>query len=140
MTLTKKAAAEAIPGVTAQRQVMTGLIGVTLFVAGVVAALFFVLLLIERTALYATLKALGAPSRTLAAGIVVQSVVVACAACALGGLVAFAVVQVLPSSVIVDLRAVRFIVSAALVVVTAAAGALVSLRRIVRIDPASALS
>jgi putative ABC transport system permease protein len=140
VTLTRDAAAEAIPGVTAQRQVMTGLIGVTVFVAGLVAALFFVLLLIERTALYATLKALGAPSRTLAAGILLQSVVVACAACVLGGLVALAVAQVLPASVIVDVRAARFGASTALVVVAAAGGALVSLRRIVRIDPASAIS
>jgi len=139
-SLTRQAAAAAVPGVREQDQVFTGLIGVTLVVAGLVAALFFVLLLIERTALYAGLKAFGAPSATLVTGIVVQSVAVALAACVLGGLASLALVGVIPAAVPVDLRASRFLVSAVLVVAAAAAGALVSLRRIIRIDPASALS
>lgn len=139
-TLTTQAAADAMPGVRAQTQVMTGLIGVTLVVAGLVAALFFALLLIERTALYAGLKALGASSSTLAATIVVQSVLVALVACVLGGVLSMIITLVLPESVVVDLRLGRFVVSAVLVLVSAAVGALVSLRRIVRIEPASALT
>jgi putative ABC transport system permease protein len=139
-TLTTQAAADAMPGVRAQTQVMTGLIGVTLAVAGLVAALFFALLLIERTALYAGLKALGASSTTLAVGIVVQSVTVAVVACGLGGVLSMIITLVLPESVVVDLRLSRFVVSAALVLASAALGALVSLRRIIRIEPASALT
>lgn len=139
-TLTTQAAADAVPGVRAQDQVMTGLIGVTLAVAGLVAALFFALILIERTPLYAGLKALGASSATLAFGIVVQAVTVALAACVLGGLLSLVIANLLPESIPIDLRVSRFLVSAVLVLVSAALGAVVSLRRIVRIEPASALT
>ena len=60
-SLTKDEAVLSLPGTREQNAVFTALIGVTLFVAGLVSALFFVLVTIERTSLYATLKALGAP-------------------------------------------------------------------------------
>lgn len=138
-TLTKAEAIDAIPGSAQQRAVFSGLIGVTLFVAGLVAALFFALLIIERTPLYATLKALGARSRTLGAGLVAQAVVVALGAVLVGGLLSWLLAQAVPPSVPVDLRPSRAVTTAVLLVVAAAVGALVPLRRIVRIEPATAI-
>ena len=66
-------AIEAIPGVTEQRTTFNQILGVTVVIALVVIALFFALLTVERTALYGVLKAIGARSRTIFAGLVVQA-------------------------------------------------------------------
>jgi putative ABC transport system permease protein len=138
-TLTKAQAVDGVPGTAQQTSVFTGLIGVTLFVAGLVAALFFALLVLERTALYATLKALGARSSTLGAGIVVQATIVAIGAVLVGGVASVVLTTFIPPSVPVDLRPDRAATTAVLVVVTAAVGSLVPLRRITRIEPATAI-
>lgn len=139
-SLTRDEAVLSLPGIRQQNSVFTALIGVTLFVAGLVAALFFALVTLERTSLYATLKALGAPSSRLALGVVLQSVVVALGAVVLGGTITVVLAQVIPDAVPVQVEPSRVVTSSLLVLVTAAVGALVSLRRIVRIDPATAIS
>lgn len=139
-SLTKDEAVRSLPGTEQQDSVFTGLIGVTLFVAGLVSALFFVLLTLERTTLYATLKALGAPSGRLVLGVVLQAVVVAVAAIVIGGALALALAEVIPDAVPVQLEPSRVLTSAVLVLVTSAAGGLLTLRRIIRIDPAAAIS
>src|SRR5690606_41771765 len=83
---------------------------------------------------------LGAPSGRLALGVVFQSVVVALGAVVLGGAVTFALEQVIPDAVPVQVEPSRVVTSSVLVLVAAAVGALVSLRRIVRLDPATAIS
>lgn len=138
-SLTRAEAVLSLPGTREQTDVFTALIGVTLFVAGLVAALFFALLTLERAPLYATLKALGAPSSRLALGVVLQSVVVGLGAVLLGGAITLGLDRVIPDAVPVQLEPSRGVASSALVLVTAALGALASLRRIVRIDPANAI-
>ena len=58
------------------RRVFNQIIAVTIVIALVVVALFFALITIERTALYGVLKALGASSGTLFAGVLLQALVV----------------------------------------------------------------
>lgn len=139
-SLTKDEAVLSLPGTQQQNSVFTALIGVTLFVAGLVSALFFALLTLERATLYATLKALGAPSSRLVTGVVLQAVVVTLAAVVLGTALAVALAEVIPDQIPLQLEPSRAVVSAALVLVTSAVGGLLSLRRIIRIDPASAIS
>jgi putative ABC transport system permease protein len=139
-TLTRDEAVLSLPGTRQQNDVFTALIGVTLFVAGLVAALFFALLTLERASLYATLKAVGAPSSRLALGVVLQSIVVALGAVVLGGAITVGLDQVIPDSVPVQLQPSRAFTSSGLLLFAAAIGALASLRRIVRIDPATAIS
>ena len=138
-TLDQAAAIEAIPGITEQNATFTAVIGVTVFVAGLVIALFFALLTLERLGLYAVLKAVGGSSRTLVAGVVVQSVVVAAGAFVLGGLLTLGLLQILPDGIPLQLEPSRAVSTFASITVAAVVGALVSLRRIVRIDPASAI-
>ena len=79
-TVTVLTIAEAIalvPGVSEQNSVFSAIIGVTFAVAGIVVALFFALLTIERVGLLGILKAIGASSKTLAAGLTLQAVVIA---------------------------------------------------------------
>lgn len=138
-SLSQNEAVFAIPGIAEQNSTFAAVIGVTLFVVGLVVALFFALLTLERLGLYAVLKAVGAKTRTIVFGVIVQSVAVALGAFVIGGLLTFALAQVVPAAVPVQFEIGRAVFTAAAVVVTSILGALVSLRRIIRIDPASAL-
>jgi putative ABC transport system permease protein len=138
--LTIDDAVEAIPGVTEQRTTFNQILGVTVVIALVVIALFFALLTVERTALYGVLKAVGARSRTIFAGLVVQAVVVTLIAAAIAG-VAVAVLDLLipPGSIPLYVSAGRIVTSVILLLVAAVIGSAFSLRRVLHIDPASAL-
>ncbi|MEI2704851.1 MAG: FtsX-like permease family protein [Ilumatobacteraceae bacterium] len=139
-SLTSAAAIESIPGVTQQRSTFNQIIGVTAFIAMIVVALFFVLITIERLGLYGTLKALGGSTRTLFAGVVSQAVVVAVVAWVIATLIAGAMALAIPAgSVPYRLTVTRVVISLVLIVVSAVLGSVFSLRRVVRVDPASAI-
>jgi putative ABC transport system permease protein len=139
-TVTRADAADAIGGVKQQRSVFNQIIGVTLVIATVVVALFFALLTVERTALYGILKAIGARSQTLFGGVVAQAVIVAAIAAAIGGVLALVFDAVIPPGAIpYQLVPGRVVTSAVSLVLAAVAGSAFSLRRVLRIDPASAI-
>lgn len=139
-TLTLDAAIEAIPGVREQRSTFNQIIGVTVAVAGVVVALFFALVTVERLGLYGVLKALGARDRTLLAGVVVQAVIVTLVACTLAAGLAFGLAQAIPpGSVPLEVNPGRIVSSVALLLGASVAGCAFSLRRVLRVDPATAI-
>jgi putative ABC transport system permease protein len=139
-SLTITQAVDAIPGVEQQRSTFNQIIGVTVAIAVVVVALFFALLTVERLGLYGVLKAIGARSRTLFAGLVVQAVVVtAVAVVAAGGLALLLDAVIPPGSIPLDITMRRILTSAALLLVAAVVGCAFSLRRILRVDPSSAI-
>jgi putative ABC transport system permease protein len=137
--LTIPEAIAGVPGVTQQNSVFTSIIGVTFAVAGIVVALFFALLTIERIGLLGVLKAIGASSRTLAAGLTLQAILIASGALALGSALALLLARVIPDTVPLTLSPGRFAFTAAGLIVAALIGSAISFRRIVRIDPASAV-
>jgi putative ABC transport system permease protein len=133
-------AIDALPGVSQQQSVFNQIIGVTVLIAIVVVALFFALLTIERTALYGVLKALGARSATLFAGVVLQAVVVTLVACAIGAVAAVALDAAIPAGGIPFVAtASRVLTSVAFLLLAAVLGCAFSLRRVLRIDPATAI-
>jgi len=140
IALTVSEAIDEIPGVTAQQGTFNQILGVTVVIAFVVIALFFALLTVERTALYGVLKAVGARSRTIFAGLVVQAVVVTMIAAAIAG---FAVVVldllIPPGSIPLFVSAGRIVSSIVLLLAAAILGCAFSLRRVLNVDPASAL-
>ena len=139
-TLTISQAINALPGVTQQQTVFNQIIGVTVMIAIVVVALFFALLTVERTALYGVLKAIGASSRTLFAGVVLQAVIVALIASAIGIIAALALNALIPPGTIPFVATpARLLGSAAVLVLAAVVGCAFSLRRVLRIDPAAAI-
>jgi putative ABC transport system permease protein len=138
-TLTIDQAIAALPGVSQQESVFGAIIGVTFTVAGLVVALFFALITIERVGLLGVLKAIGASSRTLAAGLTVQALLIAGGALAIGGLLTLLLASVIPDAVPLTLGVGRFVSTAVGLVVTALIGSAISFRRIIRIDPASAV-
>lgn len=133
-------AIDAIPGVTEQQATFNQIIGVTVVIAVVVIALFFALLTVERTGLYGVLAALGARARTLFAGVILQALVVTSLACAISAtLLIVANFAIPPGSIPLDVTSGRLISSTVLLLIAAVAGCAFSLRRILRIDPASAI-
>ena len=139
-SLTVRQAIDEVGGVKAQRNTFNSIIGVTGFIALVVIALFFTLLTVERTALYGVLKAIGARSRTLFAGLVLQAAIVTLVASVIAGGLGLTLDAVIPpGSVPYQLSASRIVTSVVLLLFAAIVGSAFSLRRILKIDPASAI-
>jgi putative ABC transport system permease protein len=133
-------AVNAIPGVEEQQGVFNQIIGVTIVIALVVIALFFALLTVERTGLYGVLKALGGRSRTIFAGLVAQAVVVTSVAAVIAaGLVLLLDALIPPGSIPLLVSPSRIVTSIVLLLVAAVLGCAFSLRRVLRVDPASAI-
>ncbi|MFN0090574.1 MAG: FtsX-like permease family protein [Acidimicrobiales bacterium] len=139
-TLTKNEAVFSLPGTRQQNSTFLQIIYTTVAVAALVVALFFALITLERSALYGVLKALGASSAQLFAGVLSQAIVVAGVALVVGGAVTWLVAELVPvGAVPLQLEASRALFSAVWVLAAAALGSAVSLRRVVRVDPASAI-
>lgn len=139
-SLTLTEAVDAIPGVEQQRSTFNQIIGVTVVIAVIVVALFFALLTVERTALYGVLKAVGATSGTLFGGVALQAVVVTLVASLIGGSLALVLdLAVPPGGIPYILQPARVASSIAFLLVAALIGCAFSLRRVLRIDPASAI-
>lgn len=139
-TLTTDEAIDAIPGVSAQRGTFNQIIGVTIVIAIVVVALFFALITIERMPLYGVLKAIGARSRTLFGGVLLQAVAVTLIACAIGAAAALALDAAIPAGGIPFVATpARLLSSVAFLLLAAVIGCAFSLRRVLRVDPATAI-
>lgn len=139
-TLTVAEAIQALPGVSAQQTTFNQIIGITAAVAVVVVALFFALITVERIGLYGVLKALGAGSATLFAGVLAQALAVAVGASTIGAAASIALAAVLPpDSIPFVVSAGRLLSSAAYLVLAALIGCGFSLRRVLRVDPAAAI-
>jgi putative ABC transport system permease protein len=139
-TASKQEASDAIGGVRQQRTVFNQIIGVTIVIAVVVVGLFFALLTVERVALYGVLKAIGARSSSLLGGVILQAVIVACVAALVGGAVAVVFDMLIPAGALpYQLLPSRLVISAVAIVVAAVVGSAFSLRRVLRVDPASAI-
>jgi putative ABC transport system permease protein len=138
-TLTKSQAVLSSPGTREQKSTFAGIIDVTFLVVGLVVALFFVLLTIERIPLYGVLKALGASTPRLAAGVITQALAVGIAAFAAGELLTLGLAALLPDRIPLLLQPSRAAVTFIGVIAAAVVGGTVSLRRIARADPMTAI-
>jgi putative ABC transport system permease protein len=139
-SLTEEEAIDALPGVAAQESVFNQIIGLTVLIAIIVVALFFALITVERIGLYGVLKALGAGSGRLFAGVLLQAVIVTLIACGIGALAAIALDAVIPvGSIPFIATGGRLVGSTLFLLVAAVIGCAFSLRRVLRVDPATAI-
>jgi putative ABC transport system permease protein len=140
VTRTLAEAIDALPGVEQQRSTFNQIIGVTAAVAVVVIALFFALITVERTGLYGIFKAIGASSSGLFVGVAVQALVIASVASIVGMVGALALDAAIPAgSLPFRVTWSRMLTSGVLMLGAAVVGCAFSLRRVVRIDPATAI-
>lgn len=139
-SLTEREAIDALPGVAAQETVFNQIIGLTVLISIIVVALFFALITVERIGLYGVLKALGARSGTLFAGVLLQAVFVTLAASAVGAVAALALAAVIPEgSIPFTATGARLAGSTLLLLIAAMIGCGFSLRRVLKVDPAQAI-
>lgn len=139
-SLTVDAAIDALPGVSQQRTVFNQIIGLTVVIALIVVALFFALITVERTGLYGVLKAIGASSLTLFAGVLLQAVIVTAVAAGIAVAASLGLDALIPpGSVPFEVTPSRLASSAVYLLVAAVVGCAFSLRRILRVDPAAAI-
>lgn len=139
-SLTEEEAIDALPGVAAQESVFNQIIGLTVLIAIIVVALFFALITVERIGLYGVLKALGAGSGRLFVGVLAQAVIVTLIACGIGALAAVALDAVIPvGSIPFIATGGRLVASTLFLLVAAVIGCAFSLRRVLRVDPATAI-
>lgn len=137
--VTSEEAIDSLPVVQQQSTTFEGIIAITYVVTLLVVALFFALITLERVGLYAVLKALGAGTKDLMAGISAQAICVSLVALVVGIGLSVTFVGILPSELPVRLEVSRLIQIAVGVVFTALIGSLFSLRRVLQIDPAEAI-
>ena len=139
-SLTEDEAIDALPGVAAQERVFNQIIGLTVLIAIIVVALFFALITVERIGLYGVLKALGAGSGRLFAGVLLQAVIVTLVASLIGAVAAFALAAVIPEgSIPFVATGARVAASTFFLLLAAVIGCAFSLRRVLRVDPAQAI-
>ncbi|MFV0257459.1 MAG: ABC transporter permease [Acidimicrobiales bacterium] len=132
-------AIDALSVVQQQTSTFTAIIAVTFVVSLLVVALFFALITLEQTRLYAVLKALGARTGELLRGISVQAVVITAVALVVGIALSAIIVVVLPPTLPVRVLPVRIVQISLGLLATALVGGLLTARRILRIDPASSI-
>lgn len=137
--VTVEDAIAALDVVQQQSSTFRGIIWVTFVIALLVVALFFALITLERTGLYAVLKALGARTGELLAGLTAQAVVISIVALAAGFALSAAFVAALPPELPLRVELVRLVQIGVGTIVTAILGSLFTARRILRIDPAEAI-
>jgi putative ABC transport system permease protein len=139
-SLTEEEAIDALPGVAAQETVFNQIIGLTVLIAIIVVALFFALITVERIGLYGVLKALGADSGRLFVGVLAQAVIVTLVASGIGAIAAVALDAVIPvGSIPFIATGGRLAASTLFLLVAAVIGCAFSLRRVLRVDPATAI-
>lgn len=138
-SLTKAEAELSLPGTAEQRSTFLFIIGATLAVVVTVVSLFFALVTLERVPLYGVIKAIGGSSGQLFSGVVVQAVAVTLVGFAAGGALAYGLDSLAPPELPLILTSSRTLTALAWLVGCAIVGSLMSLRRVLRIDPAVAI-
>jgi putative ABC transport system permease protein len=129
----------AIPGVAQQKSTLNAIIYTTLAVAAIVVALFFALLILEKRELFAALKALGTSTGRLGRGVIVQALVSSAFGVVVGAVAARLLGLAIPPAVPTLFRPETLVVISVFTLVAGVVGAAFSLRRIARIDPATAI-
>ena len=138
-TVTTDEAILSLPGVEQQASTFTAIIGVSFVVVAIVIALFFALITLEKRGQLAILKAIGSSNLLLLRGVLLQALIATTAGYALGFVLSRLLAFILPAAVPVEFLPRTALTLFVATILMGALGAVFSFRRIVRIDPASAL-
>ncbi len=132
-------ALDAIPGVDVQRATFSVIVALAVAVVGMVMGLLFALLIAERRPVLSTLRAIGASPRLLVVLLLTQVVSFWAVATVGGTLATLILAQVVPEAMPLALRPSVVATIAAMLLAASAAGAIVALRRVIRLDPATVM-
>jgi putative ABC transport system permease protein len=134
--LTRQEAVDGNPGVQGVNQSFNIILSLAFLVVALVVGFFFLILTVQKAKSLTLLRAVGAPSGYLVRNLMVQIIVILAAGIAVGlGLVVL-VGSVAPTGdVAVDLEPTAVLTTVVGLIVISLLGGLVSIRRVLRIDP-----
>jgi putative ABC transport system permease protein len=138
-TITTDEAILALPGVEQQQSTFTAIIAASFVVVALVIALFFALITLEKRGQLAILKAIGSSNALLLQGVLIQALIATIAGYAGGFVLARLLGFILPPTVPVAFLPATAVSLFLATVAMGGLGAAFSFRRVIRIDPASAL-
>ena len=138
-TATRQQVIEALPGYSSEMSTVSTILAFLFLIAALVMTAFFYIITLQKTNQFGVLKALGATNRTLSLDLVGQVVVLTLIGTAVGALLANGIAALIPANVPFSLSNDVVLVYGLVLVVVAAIGALLSVLRIVRIDPLIAI-
>ena len=138
--LTRQQAVDQSPGVASVSQSLGIVVFLCLFVVVVVAALFFLILTVQKTAALTLLRAVGVGAVTLSRALLTQVVIVVAVGVVIGAAITAVALRASNASLGAHLAADAVVRTGLLVLVLAAIASLGAIRRVLRIDPARALT
>jgi putative ABC transport system permease protein len=136
--LDRSAAIAAIPGVESVSQTFGLLVGITFVIGVVVVGFFFLILTVQKLRTFTLLRASGASTRSLAGSVTGQIAAVILIASAIAVVLAWGALQGLSTGLPVDIDPMTTGGVVAAVLLASLGAGLLSVRRIARIDPATA--
>lgn len=136
--LTLPEAVDAIPGVESVGQTFGLLVGITFVIGVVVVGFFFLILTVQKLRSFTLLRATGASTRSLAAAVTTQIGAVVLSASALATALSWVALRGLSSSLPIRIDPLTTSGVVAAVLLASLGAGLLSIRRIARIDPATA--
>jgi putative ABC transport system permease protein len=136
---TKAQAVSLIPGIDSISQSFGILVGLTFIIGIVVIGFFFLILTVQKMKAFTLLRAIGSSSARLAASVALQIVVVVLVASALALVLTVLAVRGLNTGIPVSLEPSLVLGTIGAVLVFSLLAGLLSVRRIIRIDPATAV-
>lgn len=136
---TRQDAVASIPGISSITQSFGILVGLTFIIGVVVIGFFFLILTVQKLRAFTLLRAIGAPTRSLAVTVALQISLVVIVASAIAVGLTLLAVRGLNTGLPVSLDPVVLVGTVAAVLVCSLLAGLISIRRIARIDPATAV-
>lgn len=129
----------AVPGYAEESGTLTMIQGFLVVIAAFIVAAFFYVLTLQKTSQFGVLKVIGASTGVLGRDLIGQVLLLTTAGIMAGALLSLAVAQIIPGGVPFLLEGPTVALYGAVLLVVALLGALLSLRRIARIDALTAI-
>jgi putative ABC transport system permease protein len=136
---TRDKALESLPGYKEEMGSIVMIMVFLFLIAAFIMAVFFYIMTLQKTNQFGILKALGASSRFLAIDLLGQVFIMTLAGLAIGVLLTYGVAAIMPAAVPFALDTGMVGIYAGVLLVVAMVGTLLSLWRIVKVDPLLAI-
>lgn len=137
--ISKKAAISGIPGYTAEQSSLTMMIVFLFVISAFVLSVFSYVITIQKTGQFGVLKAVGVSGSYLAASVLLQMLLLSCTSVVISLLLTWGMSLALPPEMPFSLKPGVIALTSVLMIAVSAAGALISVVRVAKIDPLEAI-
>lgn len=137
--ITQKQAISSVPGYSAEQNSLMMMIVFLFVIAGVVLAVFFYVITIQKTSQFGILKAMGTKMSYLAWSVVGQVMILSVASLVISLLLTFGINKGLPDSMPFQLESSTIILTSVLFIGMSLLGSLISVARVAKVDALEAI-